>query len=244
MIAPMSSAMASASRNSLSQDGAREPIIATTPVTIAMSVAIGIPQPRDASVPALRTVKISAGTTIPPARGDDRQRGLARVAKLALCDLALDLETGDEEEQHHRHVVDPSAEIEHELVVADADHGVGVPQVEVRVGPWRVRPRQGDEGSAHEQDAGPGFGAKEVGERPDEAVSRGVGRPASNGSEVVEDVIVGLLREREAPGSLLTRERPYPARARCCMDTEQRRDLVSRRCLPRPCGCGSGVRPR
>src|SRR5262245_3264344 len=51
----------------------------------------------------------------------------------------------------------------------------------------------------------------------------GVAESATNGSVGV--VIVGVRSGREAPGSLLTRERPYPASARCCMDKEQRRDL-------------------
>ena len=62
----MSSAIARASRNSLSHDGARVPSMATTPVTIAMSVAIGMPQPFDPSPPALKIAKIAAGTIMPP----------------------------------------------------------------------------------------------------------------------------------------------------------------------------------
>ncbi len=65
-IAPMSSAIANASRNSLSHDGTRRPSSATTPATMAMSVAIGIPHPRDPLPPAFSIAKITAGAIIPP----------------------------------------------------------------------------------------------------------------------------------------------------------------------------------
>ncbi|MEZ5296970.1 MAG: hypothetical protein R2697_12060 [Ilumatobacteraceae bacterium] len=62
---------------------------------------------------------------------DDRQRRLFRVAQFALGHLTLDLETGDEEEQHHGQVVDPLLDREVDREVADADHGFGVPQLEI-----------------------------------------------------------------------------------------------------------------
>ena len=42
------------------------PSRATTPATIAMSVAIGIPHPRDPLPPAFSMAKITAGAIIPP----------------------------------------------------------------------------------------------------------------------------------------------------------------------------------
>jgi hypothetical protein len=49
----MSSAMASAARNTLSVTGTRSPSRASTPSANAMSVAIGTPQPRAPGPPAL-----------------------------------------------------------------------------------------------------------------------------------------------------------------------------------------------
>ena len=46
----------------------------------------------------------------PAERGDRRQRGVSAIAELALDELALDLESDDEEEQRHEPVVDPVAE--------------------------------------------------------------------------------------------------------------------------------------
>ena len=49
----MSSTMASASRNSLSEAGTRRPTRLSTPMAMAMSVAVGIPHPSACSPPAL-----------------------------------------------------------------------------------------------------------------------------------------------------------------------------------------------
>ena len=65
-MAPMSSTMASVSKNSLSIGGIREPSSATTPTANAMSVAIGMPQPDAASPDGLSMKYSSAGATIPP----------------------------------------------------------------------------------------------------------------------------------------------------------------------------------
>ncbi len=53
MMAPMSSTMARASRNSLSDGDTREPRRLRTPTAMAMSVAMGMPQPRAPSPPML-----------------------------------------------------------------------------------------------------------------------------------------------------------------------------------------------
>ena len=188
MIAPMSSAMASASRNSLSHDGARVPSMATTPVTIAMSVAIGMPHPFDPLGAGVEHREDQRGNDHPAERGDDRQRRLLRVAELALRDLALDLESGDEEEQHHRHVVDPGPQVERDLVIADADHGLGVPEIGVAVGPRRVGPHHGNDRGGHEQHAGARLGPQEVGERADETVA---GRSLASGSSTARSVFIG-----------------------------------------------------
>ena len=52
-IAPMSSTIARASRKSLSDGGTREPSRLTTPIAMAMSVAMGMPQPPAPFPPAL-----------------------------------------------------------------------------------------------------------------------------------------------------------------------------------------------
>ncbi len=71
----MSSTIASVSRKSLSACGARDPTMATTATANAMSVAIGIPQPRPPGPPALTAAKSSAGTVMPPIA--------ARIGRLA-----------------------------------------------------------------------------------------------------------------------------------------------------------------
>src|ERR1700730_13958649 len=67
MIAPRSSMIARASRNTLSDGGARGPSKARTPSAKAISVAVGIAQPRRASSsPQLQARETSAGPAIPP----------------------------------------------------------------------------------------------------------------------------------------------------------------------------------
>jgi hypothetical protein len=65
-MAPMSSTIARASTNSLSSGATRLPSRLSTPTAMAMSVAIGMPQPSTPGRPALRARKVSAGTSIPP----------------------------------------------------------------------------------------------------------------------------------------------------------------------------------
>src|SRR6185437_1620197 len=65
-IAPRSSTIASASRNTFSGNGARLPSNASTPSANAISVAIGMPQPWAPRPPKFHAVKMSAGTSIPP----------------------------------------------------------------------------------------------------------------------------------------------------------------------------------
>ena len=100
--------------------------------------------------------------------GDDRQCRLTRVAQFALGELALDLQTDDEEEQHHRQVVHPLAQVELDDVVVQFDPGLEVPEIEVALGPGRVGPDQGDHGRPHQQQPGACFLVQEVAQRPDE----------------------------------------------------------------------------
>ena len=158
----MSSTMASASRNSLSDGATRLPSRLTTPTAMAMSVAIGMPQPSD-PVPADVDRDVDQGGHDHAADGGDRrQRGGPRVAQLALDELALDLEADDEEEDRHQRVVDPLLQVEVDRVAADRDRHVGVPQVEVRLLPRRVRPDQRDHRRGDEHDAARGLLVEEV----------------------------------------------------------------------------------
>ena len=65
-MAPMSSTMAKANRNSFSEGCTREPMRARTPNAMAMSVAMGMPQPRTPVPPRFTATNIRAGTTMPP----------------------------------------------------------------------------------------------------------------------------------------------------------------------------------
>src|SRR5262245_30294586 len=56
-------------------------------------------------------------------------------------ELALDLETDDEEEHDHQRIVDPVLERERERVGPDRDPDLRVVEAEVRVRPRRVRPQ-------------------------------------------------------------------------------------------------------
>ena len=61
-----SSAMASAVRNTFSDTGTLSPRMERVPTAKAISVAVGIPQPEEASVPWLTRAKMAAGITTPP----------------------------------------------------------------------------------------------------------------------------------------------------------------------------------
>jgi hypothetical protein len=79
-IPPMSSTIASASRKIFKPVGTLGPRSAMIPTAIAMSVAIGIPQPLAPSPPALNPAYSNAGTAMPPtapATGSNACRGCA-----------------------------------------------------------------------------------------------------------------------------------------------------------------------
>ena len=83
-----------------------------------MSVAIGMPHPSAPGPPALNADVDERRHGHPTDRGDGGECGLARVAELALHELAFDLEADDEEEHRHEPVVHPRAEGERQVVVA------------------------------------------------------------------------------------------------------------------------------
>ncbi len=70
-------------------------------------------------------------------RGDGRQGDGPRVPEFSDHELALDLETDDEEEQRHQPVVDPLDErqIDVEEVVAELDDEACLPQLGIGVAP-------------------------------------------------------------------------------------------------------------
>ena len=76
----MSSTMARASRNSLSDGGMRRLNKLRTPTAMAMSVAIGIPQPSLRPTCAIQAEVQRRGDDHPANRGDRGQRRGARVA--------------------------------------------------------------------------------------------------------------------------------------------------------------------
>ena len=106
-IAPMSSTIASASRNNLSDGATRLPRRLSTPTAIAMSVATGMPQPSPPDAARVEA-QVDHRRHHHAAEGRDGwRRRLPAVAQLALHQLALDLQADDEEEQRHQAVVDP-----------------------------------------------------------------------------------------------------------------------------------------
>ena len=115
-MAPRSSMIASAVRNTLSVTGTREPRIASTPSENAMSVAAGIAQPRSVSGDdALSATYTSAGATMPPTAA---MPGKIRCCQLARCPSSssrLISRPTSNEEQRHQRVVDPMqhAQAEH-----------------------------------------------------------------------------------------------------------------------------------
>ena len=112
VIAPMSSTIASVSRNTRSDRRAagaeqgeqrRGRTRCRWPSTM--------PQPRAAVAAGVDREVEQRGHDHPGQRGDGRDRGRAPVAQLAQRQLAPDLQPDDEEEEHHQAVVDPVAQV-------------------------------------------------------------------------------------------------------------------------------------
>ena len=110
-IAPMSSTIASVSRNTRSWVGQREPSSASTPSTNAMSVAITIPQPLRAGAAGVDREVEQRRHHHPAERGDAGTAARRRSRSSPIDELAPDLEADDEEEDHHQAVVDPVREV-------------------------------------------------------------------------------------------------------------------------------------
>ncbi len=82
-----------------------------------------------------------------------------------MVDLAADLQSHDEEEDHHQPVVDDPLELALESERTDANAERRVPEVRVALRPWRVRAGERDGCRDEQQDAARGFDAKEPLER-------------------------------------------------------------------------------
>ena len=174
MIAPMSSTIASVSRNSRAADGMRRPSRPSTPTAKAMSVAIGMPQP-GAAVAAAGDQQVDPGRHQHAAdRGHDGQRRGLGVAQVAVHELVLDLQPDDEEEDHHQGVVDPVLQrlLEPEAAEVDADRGV--PERVVRRRPRAVGPDQRRGGGEEQQDRAGGLDAQELAHRPRDQSGQGL----------------------------------------------------------------------
>jgi hypothetical protein len=178
VMARMSSTMARVSRNTLAPAGTLEPSTASTPTAKAMSVAMGMPQPRPPSPPTLRSRKIPAGTTTPPTAArtgrQDRQAGPSGVAQLPGDQFALDLQADHEEEQGHEAVVDPVLEVLGDRQRAGSDGQLHAPQALVAGGEGAVGPPERDHRGGQEEQAAGRLGVQEVLDRVDHP-THGVG---------------------------------------------------------------------
>ena len=113
--------MASATRKVISALGTRLANNTSAPTANAISVAIGMPQPRAASR-TLIECKIDQRRHHHAAdRCNDRQCGLAHIGQLAYQHLALQLHAHDKKEQRHQSVVDPVVQAHVDTPCADAD---------------------------------------------------------------------------------------------------------------------------
>ncbi len=88
-------------------DGSPLPNTASTPRAKAMSVAVGIGQPRAESVPAANDEEDRDRDDHAAGRGDRRLQRLARGVELAARQLELQLDRDDEEEDRQQAVLDP-----------------------------------------------------------------------------------------------------------------------------------------
>jgi hypothetical protein len=117
MIARRSSRMASAVRNILSETGTREPRRASTPRAKAMSVAVGMAQPRIFSPsPMFKATKIRPGMTMPPAAAMPGSTRRGHVESWPIQQLTLHLQADEQEEHSHQGIVDPVEDAEAENI--------------------------------------------------------------------------------------------------------------------------------
>ena len=118
--------MASAVRKTFSDAGTRLPSSDSTPSAKAMSVAVGIAQPRSACGIAGVDRDIDQRRNHHAAGGGDARQDAARPGRqLAVQHLALDLEADQQEEHRHQPVIDPVRDAERaEIGVQSGEIGV------------------------------------------------------------------------------------------------------------------------
>ena len=102
----MSSTMAKASRNTLSDGTTLFPTNDITPTARAMSVAMGMPQPRTHGPPELKANK--RGRYDHPSKGGDYGKHPAMaIPQFAFDHFSFDFESNDEEKDRHQALVQP-----------------------------------------------------------------------------------------------------------------------------------------
>ena len=148
VIANRSSTTAKVSRNVRNAAGRWVLMTARTASAKAMSVAVGIAQPCSAPPPRVRVDEHEQDRRArhAPEGGDDWQCRSSRVAQVAGDELALELQSGHEEEDRQQPVAGPRAQRQVQVQRLGTDGGVA--QSRVGVGPRRVGPHQGDRGRA------------------------------------------------------------------------------------------------
>ena len=140
-MAPMSSAIASASRKSFA------------PTEILLPSSDSTPAPN-------RFTAGPNGESDVDERRDDhathgcksRQGCLPRIPQLAFYQLALDLHADDEEEDRHEAIVNEFLEALTEMECTEIDVEVNVPEGKVRLGPRAVRPDDGGDRGKQQHD--------------------------------------------------------------------------------------------
>ena len=105
----------------------------------------------------------------PAERGRHRSCQPAEVGEFADHDLALDLEADDEEEEHHRHVVDPEVQVPLDGEEVEVEREFIVDEVVVASRESGVRGDQGQHDRADDDEPAGGLEPGELLKRPDEA---------------------------------------------------------------------------
>jgi hypothetical protein len=104
--------------------------------------------------------------------GGHRKRGTPGIAKLADHELALDLESDDEEEHRHQSVADPVLERVAQLEGAEPELDRGLPESEKGIGPGGIGEGKRCDGRRQQDDASGRLDVEEAFEGTDEAVDR------------------------------------------------------------------------
>jgi hypothetical protein len=98
-------------------------------------------------------------------RGNGRQGRASGRGQLADKQLALDLQTNDEEKDRHQPVVDPMMKRHREMEMDRPERKLGRPHCVVGLTPRCVGPEQRDEGTDQQEDATEGLVVDELAQR-------------------------------------------------------------------------------